>query len=143
MKYKAVISDIDGTLTPIIPHSLPSKKVSLVIKKITDSGIFFSVASGRPFSLVEYLTKHLHLSSPAITDNGAVINKADGSILWEALLPNEEASKILSFTRGFKLTRLSCETCLLDNPKEIPESAKIRKISVHDIPIEASICALV
>jgi hypothetical protein len=31
-KYKAIVSDIDGTLTPLIPNSLPSKRVKESIK---------------------------------------------------------------------------------------------------------------
>ncbi len=133
-KYKAIISDIDGTLTPIIPNLLPSNKVTQTIKKAIQKGIIFSLATGRPFSLVEYLIKHLNLTSPIITDNGAaVINSKDGSILWEATLPYEEASKVLNLTKKFKLTRFSCKNIRLENPVKISKNAKIRKISIHDL----------
>ena len=133
-KYKAIISDIDGTLTPIIPHAVPSDKVTAAIKKAMEEGVIFSLASGRPFFLVEYLTKHLELTSPVITDNGAVIiNSKDKSVLWEALLPREETLQILNITKKHKLTRLSCDTMVLENPLEVPGNLKIRKISVHDL----------
>lgn len=132
-KYKAIVSDIDGTLTQIIPNALPSDKVTQSIKKATDNGLVFSMASGRPFSLVKYLVKHLGNVGPCICDNGAVIVGRDGSVLWEANLSGNSVNIILEFSKLFKLVRVSCEDGVLDNPKQIPISSKVRKISVHDI----------
>lgn len=133
-KYKAIVSDINGTLMPIVRDALPSRNVAEAIKKATQKGIIFSLASGRPYFLVEYLIKHLRLTSPAITDNGAVIiNSIDKSTLWEALLPHDEVRQLLNLTKEFALTRLSCDITNLENPKDVPANVKVRKMSVHDL----------
>ncbi len=40
-KYKAIVSDIDGTLTPIAPNSYPSEKATTHIKEAIDNGLIF------------------------------------------------------------------------------------------------------
>ncbi len=133
-KYKAIISDIDGTLTPIVEHALLSAKVIQVVESAQERGITFSLATGRPFFLVEYLTKILKLTSPIITDNGAVIVDAGtGAVLWEASLSHEETNKILSITNKYPLTRVSCDTVILKNLTEIPKNVKVRKVSIHGL----------
>lgn len=133
-KYKAVISDIDGTLTILSPTAYPTDRVVKTIKAIHKKGVCFSLATGRPFFMIEYLIKHLGLNSPMITDNGAVIiNAKDRSVMWEAVLPNEEASEILKLTKKYQLTRLSCDVANFENPKKIPSNVKIRKMSVHGL----------
>jgi len=133
-KYKAIISDVDGTLTPLVPNALPSQKVTNTIKEAMDKGLIFGLATGRPFHLIEYLTEHLNLTSPAITDNGAVITDTkDNSVLWEAILPNIEAQDILDITNEYGFTRISTDLSNSDNPITIPNNQKVRKISIHDL----------
>lgn len=78
-------------------------------------------------------------TGPCIADNGAVIvNSNDGSTMWDANLPNEEANQIISLVKKFKLYRASCDNGGIDNPIQIPKTSKVRKISIHDItPKEA------
>lgn len=135
--YKAIISDIDGTLTPVVPHSLPTDAVTQKIKEVMANGVIFSLASGRPFSLIKYLVDHLGRVGPCIVDNGAVIvDSKNGSVMWEAILPNDHANRILELSKSFQLFRASCDTGNMDNPATIPSASKVRKISVHDIPSE-------
>lgn len=138
MKYKAIISDIDGTLTDIKRDALPSDKVTQSIKHASNK-IIFCLATGRPFQFVTYLTDYLQLQSPIISDNGAVITDSKTKVvLWEAPLAHEEAKEVLKITNHYDLTRASCDTANLENPKVISENMKIRKISVHGlIPKEA------
>jgi len=137
-KYKAVISDIDGTLTPISIDSSPSKKVIKAIKQLENKNITFSLATGRPFHLIEKIVKDLNLTAPMITDNGAVITDNKGNVLWEAILPNKIATDILNTGKKYGFTRISTNNCNTDNPKSIPKNDKVRKISVHDVlPTEA------
>lgn len=99
-------------------------------------GIHFSLASGRPFPLIQKIVENLELNSPMITDNGAVIVNNTGKILWEAVLPNDQAREILNIARKFGLTRASTDKNLPDNPDNISNDHKVRKISVHDISPE-------
>lgn len=136
-QYKAIISDIDGTLTPLVPNTLPSERVTHSVQKTIKNGVIFSLASGRPFSLIEYLIDHLGDVGPCIVDNGAVIvNSKDGSVLWEAILPNDHASHILELSSSMSLVRVSSDAGVLENPNIIPSASKIRKISIHDIPYD-------
>lgn len=136
-KFKAIISDIDGTLTAISSTAIPSEKVTAAIKKIVDKGIIFSLATGRPFFMIEYLIKYLNLTSPVITDNGAaIIDSKNSSVLWEALLSHSEALQIIEMAKQYKLTRLSSDIINLENPTEIPKKAKVRKISIHGLTLE-------
>lgn len=133
-KYKAILSDIDGTLTAVSVNALPSPKVSQAIEKAKREGIIFGLATGRPYFIIEYLTKHLNLSSPMIVDNGAaIIDSGTGSILWEVALTHEEAMGVLSLTKNCELTRVSDGVGNLVNPTYIPLNKKIRKISVHGL----------
>lgn len=132
-KYRAIISDVDGTLTPIAIDSLPSPRVVDTIKKLKPLGITFSLATGRPFYLIEKIVKDLNLTSLMITDNGAVIIDSHGKVLWEAILPNSEGLDILEIGKRYGLTRISTDNSNLDNPTTIFSHDKIRKISVHDI----------
>jgi len=136
-EYKAIISDVDGTLTRIVPNALPTDKVSNRIGQAVENGLTFSLASGRPFFLIKYLVDHLGNIGPCIVDNGAVIaDSKDGSVIWEATLPTSHANKILELSKSFKLVRASCDTGGIENPTKIPASTKARKISIHDIPVE-------
>ena len=51
--YKALVSDIDGTLTPLSPDAKPSEKVTKAIKEAVEEGLIFVLASGRPFYMVD------------------------------------------------------------------------------------------
>lgn len=136
-KYKAIISDIDGTLTPISEKAMPSEKVIQAVKLAQESGIAFSLATGRPYFLVEHLVKLLELKSPIITDNGAVIIDAGtGDILWEALIPSEDINKLLLITKSYPLTRFSCHSGIVENPTEISEDVKVRKIAIQGLEID-------
>lgn len=136
-KFKAVISDIDGTLTPIAPNAFPSEKVTQTIKKAIKQGLTFSLASGRPYYLVGYLIDHLGDIGPCIVDNGAVIvDSKNGSVLWEAILSHDSANRILELSKKFTLVRASLDTGGLENPNKISKQMKVRKISIHDIPME-------
>ncbi len=136
-KYKALISDVDGTLTPSAMGALPSVGVTAKIKTAVDQGLVFIMATGRPFSRLKYLIDYFGHIGLCIVDNGAaIVNSEDGKVLWEAILPNNHARGILKLSSSFKLVRVSCETEVLENPKIIPASDKVRKISVHNISVK-------
>ena len=59
MKYKAVISDLDGTL--LNPEHKISNYTKTIIKSIIDSGIKFFIATGRHHTDVLAIKKILDL----------------------------------------------------------------------------------
>lgn len=134
IKYKAIVSDIDGTLTQAVANSLPSTKVISAIHRVMANGIDFSLATGRPYELMNHLFQHLGKIGPSICDNGAVIvDSQSGLVLWEASLPDSHAKRLLNLTKQFKLVRLSSDRGIIEKPLNIPKNSKVRKVSVHDI----------
>lgn len=91
--YKAVISDLDGTLLSRGHHV--TKFTKNVIKKIISKGINFYIASGRSYDQIGYITEQLEVKIPIIAANGARIFDADGNMIYEKGLLKEAANAIL------------------------------------------------
>ena len=91
--YKAVISDLDGTLLCRGHHV--TKFTKDVIKEIIEKGINFYIASGRSYDQIGYITEQLEVKIPIIAANGARIFDADGNMIYEKGLPKEAAEAIL------------------------------------------------
>lgn len=135
MNYKAIIADIDGTIVPVKIDALPSPKVKEAIQKATEKGITFSLATGRPFGLVEYLVDYLQLKSPIIIDNGAAIYSAETKqSIYDALLDTEEANKIIKivhkYTKKFHVSTVSENLFSIES---IPSESKVRKFVIHGL----------
>lgn len=136
MKYKAIISDIDDTITLPLPHSVPSKSVTSLISAILEKGIPFCLATGRPYKHISHIIKHLSLTSPVITDNGAEIwNTKNNSLLWGAYLNNNDVKDILKIALSFtNFVRISCDIGVFEKTNSIPNNAgKIKKININGI----------
>ena len=91
--YKAVISDLDGTLLSRGHHV--TKFTKNVIKEIIKKGIKFYIASGRSYDQIGYVTEQLELKIPIIAANGARIFDADGNMIYEKGLSSKAAKAIL------------------------------------------------
>ena len=77
---KLVVSDIDGTL--ITSEGKVSPAVRREIQRVTDQGIHFAIASGRPTKGVKEVSDELGLRTPIIGSNGAVVEDvATGEII--------------------------------------------------------------
>lgn len=96
--YKAIISDIDGTLLSKKTGKLPSEKVTQAILKM--QGVHFSLATARPWFMVEHIVNHLHLTGPSIINGGAqIIDVKTQETLWEKTVPTKNLQKIFSILR--------------------------------------------
>jgi hypothetical protein len=80
MTYKAIVCDIDGTLTPPISRDnmmpLPSTQVVGAIKDIRTK-MPFVLATSRPMAYTRYLIELLELQHPCITLSGSLIQQSD------------------------------------------------------------------
>ncbi len=95
-KYKALMSDIDGTLILNNPHSLPTKKVIDAVKKASKI-IKVGVATSRPYNHAERIINVLDLTSPCIVGGGSqIVDPKTKKILWEKRLENKEILKIFN-----------------------------------------------
>lgn len=75
MKYKAVISDLDGTL--LNSNHKVSEHTKNIVKKIVDKGIHFFIATGRHHQDIDYIRNDLDLDSIFITSNGCRIHDSN------------------------------------------------------------------
>jgi len=137
MQYKAIISDIDGTLAPVALKSIPSPIVKEAIRQVQDKGFFFSIATGKPFSLVKDLLLDLALTSPIIVDNGAAIyDPISNQPLVDFVIERKESKELLSFiVENSKEYRVSCRNNNLHNITELPKDDEVRKFIILDLPL--------
>lgn len=95
MKYKSILLDVDGTLVPVGPHTIPSDKVIESLRKAKDK-VHVSVVSGRPINWLTDIFKVLDLTDPCIINGGSqIIDPKTQEILWERPLNKEDVAKIL------------------------------------------------
>lgn len=103
MKYKLIAADMDGTLLnnkgEITPGTLRA------IEKAVESGVIFTISTGRPLQGIERYSQLLNLKAPIIAYNGALIVVADtGEILFQQNLETEDARQILKFGTRYHTT---------------------------------------
>ena len=91
--YKAVISDLDGTL--LNEKGKVSDFTRKTVRELIDKGIKFYIATGRHYGLAKAVMDELGISIPLISANGARINDENGKVVFEDLLGQEEAEKIM------------------------------------------------
>ena len=99
IKYKALITDMDGTLVPLDRDGIPTPKVAEAVKKAKEK-IHVGIATGRPPYLVLPIAHSLELTGPAIVQGGArVIDLKDGSTLYEQAMLREDCEYILQISK--------------------------------------------
>ena len=79
-KYKAVISDLDGTL--LTSNRVVSEFSKEIINKIMDKGIKFYIATGRVYPNTKEIMESIGIEVPLITSNGSRVNDKDGTLLY-------------------------------------------------------------
>lgn len=95
MKYKLIICDMDGTLLSS-KHNI-SEYTKNIISKISEKGIIFIIATGRPYLDAKFYKNQLGLKSYLVTSNGATIhNEKDEEIISETI-PANLVENILKF----------------------------------------------
>lgn len=139
MKYKAFITDVDGTL--IGPNAksttLASKKIIEAVNKVRKLGVVFTLATARSLDWVEGLINSLKLTSPIILDNGARIYDCEkNEYLFESYLPEKKVKEVLSV-----LHKLSRTVYFVDdynrfiyNPDKHMKFNKVIKIMILHVP---------
>lgn len=93
MRYKAIISDLDGTLLNS-EHKI-SDYTKKVIKSIIDSGVKFFIATGRHHTDVLAIKKILDLDTIMITSNGARVHDEEDREILARDLPLSISRKII------------------------------------------------
>ncbi|QZY55219.1 Cof-type HAD-IIB family hydrolase [Crassaminicella profunda] len=78
MKYKAVISDLDGTLLNS-DHRI-SDYTKKIIKNVVEKGIKFFIATGRHHMDASHIKEELSLDTTLISANGSRVHRAEEEI---------------------------------------------------------------
>lgn len=93
--YKAIVSDVDGTI--IVPGKAVSLRTKQAIKAFIKKGYSFSVASGRSYHNLKNVCDSLDLTSPLIFRGGAeIIDPQNGKLLFAQNLEEQDAKDIIS-----------------------------------------------
>lgn len=79
-----------------------SNKTINILKTLQDKGIAISLATGKIYPSVQELVKLLHITTPLILSNGAVIQKPDGQLVYDAYLPADVIQVILDGYRDYE-----------------------------------------
>ncbi len=95
MQYKALISDVDGTLITYDLNALPSKRNIEAIHKAKDI-LHVGVATARPYFMMEKLFSVLDLSGPSIIAGGAqVYDTTTKKIVYENAMDSELVAEVI------------------------------------------------
>ncbi len=93
MRYKAIVSDLDGTL--LNGEHKFSQRTKEIIKKVKESGRKIFIATGRHHLDAMELKKLLGLDSYLISSNGARIHDEENKVVYERNIDREIVKKIL------------------------------------------------
>jgi Cof subfamily protein (haloacid dehalogenase superfamily) len=91
--YKAIVSDLDGTLLNS-KHRI-SDRTRNTVRRLVDRGICFVLATGRHLINVRSFRDTLGVRCDLITANGAVVSDPDDRLVFHAVLPVEIASDLV------------------------------------------------
>ena len=91
---KMVVTDIDGTI--YTPERGISDGVKRCIKKLTDNGIHFAIATGRTYSSAKYMADMAGTKCPLIGYQGGLICTYEGEILNVKYLNPDIAKEIIN-----------------------------------------------
>lgn len=95
MKYKSLLLDVDGTIVPVGPHTVPSKRVVDSLNQARKVA-HVSLASGRCLDWLIEIFQILDLTDPCIINGGSqIIDPKTKKILWERPINKEDAVKVL------------------------------------------------
>jgi len=103
MKYKMIVSDVDGTLFPS-GNQVQQQTVEL-IQQYQQAGGIFTLATGRMKKAIEPFIEELNIQVPVIVYNGAqVVNPLDDGMILSHHLPPSFAVKALELMEEFSVS---------------------------------------
>jgi Cof subfamily protein (haloacid dehalogenase superfamily) len=86
------VSDLDGTLLSD-DHTI-SDYTKSVIRRVSEQGIDFMLATGRIFGGARKYARELDLNTPILACNGALIKEADGKLMYGRPLPEDTLDEV-------------------------------------------------
>lgn len=110
MKYKAVISDVDGTLVKISDPFNPAPDFSDKIKQTVAKAqgkVHFGIATARSLVHSRHIFKELNLKGPSILQSGSlVVDTQTYKVLWEKKIEKKDYDDVVSILKKLELQYL-------------------------------------
>jgi Cof subfamily protein (haloacid dehalogenase superfamily) len=95
---RLVVADVDGTL--VTPDKILTPRARAAVRALSETGIAFTITSGRPPLGMQTLIDELQLQHPIAAFNGGLMLRPDLSVIREHLIPNEDAHAIIDILKG-------------------------------------------
>ncbi len=104
MKYTSLLLDVDGTLVPVGPHTIPSERVRAAITSVQDS-IGVSLVSGRPLDWLRETFTSLNLTKPCVINGGSqIVDPRTYEVLWEKPILPESLAGIMEIIESMDVS---------------------------------------
>lgn len=95
MKYKAVITDLDGTAIDSPDQKFADKRLADSIDSLEKLGVKVCAATGRAPSFAKPLLNSMNLHGPAIVSGGTkIIDPSTGEDLWRCGLSRNQVNEV-------------------------------------------------
>jgi len=98
---RLVVADVDGAL--VTPDKVVTPRAHAAVQKIVETGIAFTITSGRPPRGMKMLIDDLQLQHPVTAFNGGLFVRPDLSAIRENLLPREAVQPVIDILIRHKL----------------------------------------
>jgi Cof subfamily protein (haloacid dehalogenase superfamily) len=147
MKYKLIVTDMDGTL--LSDHKEIPKENKEALKKAKKIGIKVAIATGRIYTSARYYSNLLELDTPIIACNGAIIREEKtNNTLYENTIHQDDCKKVANICekfgmyyhfyndRGFYCKELKYSSLKYSKWNETQTEENRLNIQIMDDPIE-------
>ena len=98
---RLVVADVDGAL--VTPEKVVTPRAHVAVRRIMETGIAFTITSGRPPRGMKMLIDDLQLQHPVTAFNGGLFVRPDLSVIRENLLPREAVQPVIDILTRRKL----------------------------------------
>ncbi len=98
---RLVVADVDGTL--VTPDKILTPRARAVVRAIMETGIAFTITSGRPPLGLKTLIDELCLRDPVTSFNGGLVVRPDLSVISEHLVSSKTAQSVIDILTKHKL----------------------------------------
>ena len=98
---RLVVADVDGAL--VTPEKVVTPRAHVAVRRIMETGIAFTITSGRPPRGMKMLIDDLRLQHPVTAFNGGLFVRPDLSVIRENLLPREAVQPVIDILIRHKL----------------------------------------
>lgn len=101
MKYKLILSDVDGTL--VDEKQNISETLLAMVKQYQDNGGIFAIASGRIEESVKKYCEQLKINTPCILYNGAkIVDVLNDKCIYEETLDAKHVKTVFEILKSYK-----------------------------------------